>query len=91
MKRKKLSVVKYIRVCKLFKGVDPKNDLIDAIKVFKEAYLKESLNKHTDGAFSNFINSSVNLYDMDSSESNRNYCKENFKLAINFYKKNNIL
>ena len=77
-------------VCKLFKGVNSKNDLIDAIKIFEEAYLKESLNKHTVGAFGNFINSSVNLYDMDSSESNRNYCKENFKQAINFYKKNSF-
>ncbi len=89
-KKKNSQLLNILGVCKLFKGVDPKNDLIDAIKVFKEAYLKESLNKHTDGAFSNFINSSVNLYDMDSSESNRNYCKENFKQAINFYKKNNI-
>ena len=76
-------------VCKLFKNSNSKNNLIEAIKVFKEAYLKESLSSHTVGAFNNFINSNVNLYDMDSSERNRSYCKENFYEAINFYKKNN--
>ena len=76
-------------VCKLFKNSNSKNNLIEAIKVFKEAYLKESLSSHSVGAFNNFINSNVNLYDMDSSERNRSYCKENFYEAINFYKKNN--
>ena len=73
--------------CKLFKKIINKNDLIDAIKIFREAYTKEKLNIHTVGAFNNFIHSNVNLYDMDSSERNRTYCKENFYEAINIYKK----
>ncbi|WP_440619189.1 O-linked N-acetylglucosamine transferase, SPINDLY family protein [Candidatus Pelagibacter sp. HIMB1493] len=76
-------------VCKLLKNGNSKNNLIEAIKVFREAYLKESLSIHTIGAFNNFVNSSVNLYDMDVSERNRSHCKENFYEAINFYKKNN--
>ena len=88
-KNKNSQLLNILGVCKLFKKDNSKSDLIDAIKIFEEAYLKESVNRHTVGAFSNFINSSVNLYDIDSSKSNRSYCKENFKRAIYFYKKNN--
>ena len=74
--------------CKLFKKIINKNDLIDAIKIFREAYTKEKLNIHTVGAFNNFVNSNVNLYDIDNSESNRSFCRDNFYQSINFYEKN---
>ena len=82
-------ILNILGVCKLLKGTVLKNDLVEAIKSFEKAYLKESLNKHTISAFNNFVNSSVNLFDMDSSESTRSFCKENFYQAINFYEKKN--
>ncbi len=82
-------ILNILGVCKLLKGTVLKNDLVEAIKSFEKAYLKESLNKHTISAFNNFVNSSVNLFDMDSSESTRSFCKENFYQAIDFYEKNN--
>ena len=87
-KSRNAQLLNLLGACKLFKGTVSKNNLIDAIKIFEEAYLKESLNIHTVGAFNNFINSNVNLYDMDSSESSRSFCKEKFYQAISFYKKN---
>ena len=87
-KDKTSQLLNILGVCKLLKIPVSKDNFIEAINVFKEAYLKEKINTHTLGAFNNFINSSVNLFDMDSSERNRSFCKKNFYEAINFFEKN---
>ena len=75
-------------ISKIFSlGVDTKN-LVFVIKEFENSFNLKPLNEDSISAFIYFTNYSLNLSHVEKDKEIQNFCKENFKKAIDFFDKN---
>ena len=75
-------------ISKIFSlGVDTKN-LVFVIKEFENSFNLKPLNEDSILAFIYFTNYSLNLSHVEKDKEIQNFCKENFKKAIDFFDKN---
>ena len=78
-------------ISKIFSlGVDTKN-LVFVIKEFENSFNLKPLNEDSISAFIYFTNYSLNLFQVEKEQDIQNFCIDNFKKSINFFKKNESL
>ena len=89
-KQKNSAVMNLLGLCRILKANKTKEDLKLAIEDFKKAYLKEKNTNNSLEAFRNFVNASVNLYDLEKTSENRKIAVEYFKEALSFLDDNEV-
>ena len=84
-KTKSAGLLNLLGVCKLLTPSHSLDSLISANLVFQESYLMEKDTKFGLDGLINFINTSIDLYDLRNDKFNNSTIKENFEKSINYF------
>ena len=84
-KSKSASLLNLLGVCKLYISSNSLDGLISANLVFQESYLMEKNTKFGLDGLINFINTSIELYDLENDKFDILSIKENFEKSIKYF------